>query len=787
MHPAPQAAWGRVCSASIVARVLLALFLCLTLGLCLVPGFNLLNYYASLALALPGSLLAAWLGVHVSARLPNASEHGAARFVRAASGALALLAVPPIVLLANSLRVQNCDLSEGLAFYLAGAGASMLFASQVGAASSMVVRGRSAYVVATLIIVGWVGRDALLLYTEPAIYAYNPFVGFLSGAIYDDVIMLDLRYGLYRLFNGAQLLLLWAVALTLWDPESRRVEWSRLSSLDRRSGFRLAGALVVTVALGTMGAQFGLMPSRESIATTLGGELQSERVILHYDRERIGLAEAHRILDDHHFHLERLDQVLGETYSPVVRSFVYSSRSQKRRLMGARRVEVAKPWLREIHLTRPRFGASVVRHELAHVVLGRDAPGPLNLPAMAGIFPHAALVEGAAEALEWSSGDLTLHQWSAALRRLGLEVDIADLMGADGFYRQPPGKAYTLSGSFMRWLLETRGELPFRRVYADADFQHAYGEPLPTLVTAWRAFLDGLELPPGTEALAKQRFDRKAIFFRQCPLEIARLQVEVGRLLGEQRNAEALEVATRIVEFVPKEPNVRLRFVAVLAHLGRYEQARAEAERACADQAVNSVMCARFDALVADAAWRSGQATLAVTGYRAALQATLGDNSRRVTAIKLAIVSDPDREPILGPYLLGTKARGEVPEAIWIQETLDYLVAAVADLPGDPLALYLLGRRLAAEERHSAALGPLRTALGLLDKGDVGLPPEAARLVRDELMRIEGVALLASGYPEAAAQRFDALSLRSTWTGRSERYREWAERARWHRAVSLTR
>ena len=86
----------------------------------------------------------------------------------------------------------------------------------------------------------------------------------------------------------------------------------------------------------------------------------------------------------------------------------------------------------------------------------RFAPGPLHLPALARLFPHAALVEGAAEALEWSSGDLTLHQWSAALRRIGLEVEIAALMGPDGFYAQPPGKAYTLSGSFMRWLLETR-------------------------------------------------------------------------------------------------------------------------------------------------------------------------------------------------------------------------------------------------------------------------------------------------------------------------------------------
>ena len=194
-------------------------------------------------------------------------------------------------------------------------------------------------------------------------------------------------------------------------------------------------ALSSVVALGQMGDAIGFSPSRAGNARALGGEIRSERVVLHYDSEKIEIAEAQRILEDHHFHLERLDEILGEVYRPIVRSFVYSSVEQKRALMGARRVEVAKPWLGEVHLTRPAYGASVVRHELAHVVLGRDAPWPLNLPAQWRLFPHAALVEGAAEALEWSSGDFTLHQWSAALKSLSLGVDIEALMGLMAFTR----------------------------------------------------------------------------------------------------------------------------------------------------------------------------------------------------------------------------------------------------------------------------------------------------------------------------------------------------------------
>ena len=774
-----------LCVTSIFARAMLALFLCLVLGLCLLPGFNILNYYASLALALPGSLLAAWLGVHACRQQFEQATGSAAYFKTALVSVSALVCLPPVVLLVNAIWVKNCDPLEGFAFYLAGAGTSMLIASQVGAASALMTRSLSAYAIAGFVVLGWVGWDALTLYTEPVIYAYNPFVGFLSGAIYDDVIELDSRYGLYRLFNACQLLLLWVLAVVCWEPGENRLRMQRLSALTRRRWFTLAGALILTVGFGAMGPHIGFAPSRESIARELGGVLESERVVLHYD-QRIGLAEAQRMLDDHHFHLERLDEALGEPYRPVIRSFVYSTAGQKRRLMGARRVEVAKPWLREIHLTRPAFGASVVRHELAHVVLGRDAPGPLNLPALARLFPHAALVEGAAEALEWSSGDLTLHQWSAALRRVGLEVEITALMGPDGFYAQPPGKAYTLSGSFMRWLLETRGHQAFRAVYADANFLSAYGEQIEVLVRQWREFLDSLELPSGTEELARQRFDRKAIFYRPCPLEIARLQAEVVEHLREERDDEALDVAKRTLEFVPDDPKMRLRFVAVLAYLGLYEQAHAEADRVCAVDSTNHVLRSRFKSLVADAAWRSGAVDKAAELYEAALKAPLRHDIRRTIAIKMAIVADPEREPILGPYLLGTPRKAEVQDPLWVQETLNYLVSAVADLPGDPLALYLLGRRLVLEQRHEQALGPLRTALGLLESKESSLTFEASSLVRDELLRLEGVALLAVGSKEDAARRFDLLAQRTTWTGRAMRYREWAKRARWQGTDSLT-
>ena len=86
MRPPPDLAWVRATAEPRLARACLALFFCLALGLCLVPGFNVLNYYASLALALPGSVLAAWMGQQAAVARPDATL--VARFAVAARHAM---------------------------------------------------------------------------------------------------------------------------------------------------------------------------------------------------------------------------------------------------------------------------------------------------------------------------------------------------------------------------------------------------------------------------------------------------------------------------------------------------------------------------------------------------------------------------------------------------------------------------------------------------------------------------------------------------------------------------
>ena len=136
---------------------------------------------------------------------------------------------------------------------------------------------------------------------------------------------------------------------------------------------------------------------------------------------------------------------------------ILNSEEQKAAAMGAKDTNVAKPWRAEVYLVLRPPPHPVLRHELAHVVIGAKAPGPF---AMAGRFdgwvPNPGMVEGIAVAVEETRGDLTVHQWAAAMSKAELLPRLGHLFGF-GFFTKHAGTAYTAAGSFTAWVREIFG------------------------------------------------------------------------------------------------------------------------------------------------------------------------------------------------------------------------------------------------------------------------------------------------------------------------------------------
>ena len=198
--------------------------------------------------------------------------------------------------------------------------------------------------------------------------------------------------------------------------------------------------------------------------------------------------------------------------------------------MGAGNTLYARPWTREIFVQSERFPSTRLRHEMAHVFAGAFGDplfgvafawrwhGPLPLPTLA-----SGLVEGVAEAADYGADDdqSTIHQQAAAMIADGRAPPLQAVVGA-GFSAQSGARAYTMAGSFCRFLLETRGAAPLRRLYRSAgDFTAAYGVPLATLETEWRDFLARQPLDARDRARASEQFRRPAIFKKVCARELA--------------------------------------------------------------------------------------------------------------------------------------------------------------------------------------------------------------------------------------------------------------------------
>ena len=742
--------------------------------LCFLPGLDAPNYHAAFVTALVGSLIAGPVGIAAAHRALRSRGNP---FVAALRSGL-VAALPPIVLLLlNGLRVRQCDVFAGVAFMFVAPVFSIVWAALLGAAlAAWRPKKRHAVPLFYLVFLLWAALDVVHIVRHPAVFAYNPFAGYFAGPLYDAVINIDARLWLYRLNNVVQILVLVALVRAAWDRAAGRLTWAALRRAPGRRHALLVLAATCAFAFWSARGQIGYEVSRADVQAELGKHLEDERIVMYYDRS-IPDGEAADLLQAHRFRLDQIEARLSDHFPRRITSYVYANSKQKRRLMGAGQVYIAKPWLDEIHLNRVSFDNAVIRHELAHVVLGIYADPPLHIPTSMCVLPQMALVEGAAEAFEGDTGQLSPHEWSAAMRRAKRAPDLRTLLGPGGFLGQGSDTAYTLSGSFISWIIDRFGVAKLQHIYRDGDFEGATGQPLDALVVDWEAFLDGLQMPDDAAGLATGRFNTPAIHRRPCGLDVARVEAEAMQRRQANDAAGAREAYEQVVAWIPEDAQKRRPLVELAASTGDLAATR---EAYWAYLAVpgnrNPVDDATMTELMGDAVARKALAERAALDEAYRLYASLRDtpqpeDRRRNTLVRIYLAADPTRAEVLLRYLLTSN------------KTL--LANAVTALPGEPLVDYLMGRRDYTEGRFAEALPRLQatvTALADVDAtGDRAYVPwvrrEAAHLVAKSLWALRDY--------RAAADAFRFVAGLTPYTGDRMRHLDWAERCEWTLARAL--
>lgn len=667
---------------------------------------------------------------------------------------LGVLAIPVGLLSLNSLRVQNCAPGLGFAFW------GLITAVSVGVGTAVRVAVDSLEISPRRrnLITGFVALLSLSVFAwqlamQPPINGFQLFLGYFSGSIYDEALALPDGLVFYRVWTLAL-----ALAVVLWaEVRFRSRNW-----LATGVCVSLAVVLTVSVIVGWNQRQnFGVDHDRETIAERLGGKIETEHFTIYFPATRQWYDQAAMLAEDHEFRYTQMQGFFGT--DPValrgrkIRSFVYADREQKGAMMGGRRTLVAKLWLAEMHILWREFGDHLLAHELAHIFTEPFGAGPLRLSSRFGVAVNMGLVEGIATAADWPSGDLNVHMAAASLRRLDAAPDIRRLLGASGFWTQSSSRAYTLMGSFIRYLVDTYGIEKFKAAYPHGDFQSAYGMSIDALVAEWETYLDAVDLGPRDLARAKYQYDRPSIFQKICARTVAELRraAEQHGQMGE-RDA-GIAAWEQILAFDPGNVRYRLAYANFLMSVDALSEANAQIARILKAD-LTEVERALATELQGDLLWRLGQTQGASMAYAKCLSFGIPNQQRRLLKVKAdALKRAPEITQIAFDYLMnpGVDLGAYYPQ-LWLMRS------------DDPLGHYLLARRLFGARKYKDALVHLEASISNLDR---------------ELLRQE--ALLLATQSAYFLGQFDASEAFCERVGGQEPYvteaHEWKQRIAWKR------
>ena len=474
---------------------------------------------------------------------------------------LGLLLLPAALLTATLGWRPNCGIAQGALLFGLLVPPSLLFGLGLGAvlAAWRVRRPALFWVVGVGLAVA-AGGAAWDLLLHPQLFTYSHVFGGVLGPIYDEE--LAVRPGLWA--AKAQTLL-WAALLIL------TARWKRGGA----GRAPLAAVAVLLAASYALAVPLGIQQSAANLQRTLSQRVDLGPVVLHLD-PAAPPSEARRLADEALYRFEQVTGRLGVAPAEPVDVYLYPDPDTKAALIGSRTTSVVPVWLPtpQVHMLAEAVPRSLA-HELVHVV-AREFGAPVLRAS-----PAVGLVEGLAVALEPPDGLPDAGALVAAGRTLagdtgGLSESpaavVARVMSPAGFWTARAGVAYTASGAFTGWLLDTYGPAPLRDAYRTGDFAAAYGRSLPALAGAWGRDVAGRPADPEAVAVAAWLFRRPSLFEVRCPHHVpAHVRAErAGRDAldaGADRRALALFDAALAAE--PFAVSAQAGRLQALARLGR--------------------------------------------------------------------------------------------------------------------------------------------------------------------------------------------------------------------------
>lgn len=698
-----------------------------------VIGAAMLAVVASLVpvLALPSVESAAYHGLLVPPVVAATQAFGVPGAVRGARRvascvARVLSAVGAIVAVRGAIE-SDCVLPGQLAWLALGPLPGVMLAGLLGElVGGLLAREGSsrrrrfaAAGVALACTLAPLGMVAYELVATPAVYVYSLFAGHYPGPLYDASQPVPPTLLAYRLVSFAA-----GVALL-----------AALEAMARPRGAGRSRALVVAAAGAALFAglelradEFAFRTSQRRLDEALPRTRASRRCVIHLaaDTPRREAAAFARQCD---VHVRGIEAALAVELRHRVHVYVYPDAATKGRLIGARETYVAKPWRAEVHVQRDELPHHVLRHELVHVVMAAFTDGPFHAGgAWGGLGANPALVEGLAVALgdEVREG-LDVRQQARALLEAG-KLPPLRALDRGGFYASGGYVAYTTTGAFVRFLLERRGPSAVRAMIRDGRFGGSLA-----LESAFLANLRATPIPEGAVTSARVRALDRGVIATRCARAREELSAATRASLGAHDPGAASRTCARLLAIDPRDALARTLAVEARVRARRFPEAETLL-RAMRAGEVPAGLRARLHRLLGDLMLAGDgpdpaklrdpvQRDRARAHYEAARALGGDEDTLRALEVRLHLLDAADADPDRAAELLAfVSERSE--ESLAEVSVVARLVLRSAE---DPLAAYLLARRLVGVRDHEAAARVLP---------DVSRLPPALFRVRIECARM---------------------------------------------------
>jgi hypothetical protein len=632
----------------------------------------------------------------------------------------------------RGIWTPTCDWRFGIFSFVAMPLAGGVLAAGAGVALGILTGPRPA--LGTIVPVGFAlglaGAGVARFYGAPPVFSYSALVGYFPGNLYDEQIELGAALGWARLEAALWVCSALVVLAAAFDPLTLRWAPARLRG-------KRAALATVALALAAGGAvlhwqsgALGYAVEAPDIPRALAGRHETAHFVIHYAETPDIQRDISLIAADHELRFAQVTAALGISPTRKIHSYYFSGGDQKAKLMGARDVEMAKPWRHEIYLEHRPFPHGSLRHEIAHIVAAEfgDPWFQVSARSVAGLplLVNPGLIEGLAVAADWPGSydrELTPHQATRAMQELGVSPSIDALLSLR-FLSLSSARSYTTAGSFVRFLLERHGAKALRTLYGNGgDFQEAYGISAMVLQQQWRDAISTISLRPEEVEATRERFRQVGVFARPCPHAVASRRAQAYEAVRAGDQARGVALLREVCEDSPKEPRYRVELGDLLARGSERDREEAasiweEIERSA--QVTSSMRAEVMDRL-ANAAAADGDLVRTTELITSALRLPIDDGQRRqFEAKRLALEHEGPAGASLRGYFYPPREGASDPRQ---------LATRAAELePSLGLALYLRGLRQADDGSWAAMANDLAGALQL------GLPSRS--FVRNAARRL---------------------------------------------------